>query len=58
MRWGVAVPSDELQKTEGRAVLRGKIWHPIMDMLGLTFLIRETFGVKIQFGSHQHTGCL
>lgn len=52
------MPFDELQKTEGRAVLRGKIWHPIMDMLGLTFLIRETFGVKIQFGSHQHTGCL
>ena len=56
--WGMVVSFAELEKTERRLGLRGKIRNAILGVLGLRFLVREMMGLKVKFRNQQHTDCL
>ena len=56
--WGMVVSCAELEKTERRLGLRGKIRNAILGVLGLRFLVRQMMGLKVKFRNQQHTGCL
>lgn len=54
----MVVSFAELEKTERRLGLRGKIRNAILGVLGLRFLVREMMGLKVKFRNQQHTDCL